>query len=199
MRDLALLEVSIDVQILSTRLNQIPASRRGLVYLLDIEQDYSALFPYSTRLTMKRFREAHLEAFIDRNKHMVISAHPHGGVAGGGRCPQHGRFWRPAPRCAYVMAINAVAIAAVLLLAFIFPHTYRGPVIHISRVMNRVGRIWTSYRFFARPGDESPVPSFQLPLMDMIRGHNPGYTWQIREKQSGWQQRFSADQSPFLL
>ena len=153
MRDLALLEVNIDVQILSTRLNQISV-QKGLVYLLDDQG--RILLPYSHyhQDGNERFGEARSGAFIDRNKHMVIIR------------PIHTVGWRVAADVpmreilaagsalrGHVMAISAVAIAASCFWRFIFPHYISRPVIHISQVMNQVREgIWTSASILrARP------------------------------------------------
>ncbi len=120
MRDLVLLEVNIDVQILSTRLNQISV-QKGLVYLLDDQGRIILPYSHYHQDGNERFGEGRSGAFIDRNKHMVIIR------------PIHTVGWRVAADVpmreilaagsalrGHVMAISAVAIVAVLLLAIYF-------------------------------------------------------------------------------
>ena len=187
MRDLALLEVNIDVQILSTRLNQISV-QKGLVYLLDDQG--RILLPYSHyhQDGNERFGEARSGAFIDRNKHMVIIR------------PIHTVGWRVAADVpmreilaagsalrGHVMAISAVAIAAVLLLAIYFSTYISRPVIHISQVMNQVreGDLDIRIDSSRQTGEMKTLYQSFNYMMDMIGDLiQEVYVAKIREKQS---------------
>ena len=187
MRDLALLEVNIDVQILSTRLNQISV-QKGLVYLLDDQG--RILLPYSHyhQDGNERFGEARSGAFIDRNKHMVIIR------------PIHTVGWRVAADVpmreilaagsalrGHVMAISAVAIAAVLLLAIYFSAYISRPVIHISQVMNQVreGDLDIRIDSSRQTGEMKTLYQSFNYMMDMIGDLiQEVYVAKIREKQS---------------
>ena len=187
MRDLALLEVNIDVQILSTRLNQISV-QKGLVYLLDDQG--RILLPYSHyhQDGNERFGEARSGAFIDRNKHMVIIR------------PIHMVGWRVAADVpmreilaagsalrGHVMAISAVAIAAVLLLAIYFSTYISRPVIHISQVMNQVreGDLDIRIDSSRQTGEMKTLYQSFNYMMDMIGDLiQEVYVAKIREKQS---------------
>ena len=187
MRDLALLEVNIDVQILSTRLNQISV-QKGLVYLLDDQG--RILLPYSHyhQDGNERFGEARSGAFIDRNKHMVIIR------------PIHTAGWRVAADVpmreilaagsalrGHVMAISAVAIAAVLLLAIYFSTYISRPVIHISQVMNQVreGDLDIRIDSSRQTGEMKTLYQSFNYMMDMIGDLiQEVYVAKIREKQS---------------
>ena len=187
MRDLALLEVNIDVQILSTRLNQISV-QKGLVYLLDDQG--RILLPYSHyhQDGNERFGETRSGAFIDRNKHMVIIR------------PIHTVGWRVAADVpmreilaagsalrGHVMAISAVAIAAVLLLAIYFSTYISRPVIHISQVMNQVREGDLDIRIdpSRQTGEMKTLYQSFNYMMDMIGDLiQEVYVAKIREKQS---------------
>lgn len=187
MRDLALLEVNIDVQILSTRLNQISV-QKGLVYLLDDQG--RILLPYSHyhQDGNERFGEARSGAFIDRNKHMVIIR------------PIHTVGWRVAADVpmreilaagsalrGHAMAISAVAIAAVLLLAIYFSTYISRPVIHISQVMNQVreGDLDIRIDSSRQTGEMKTLYQSFNYMMDMIGDLiQEVYVAKIREKQS---------------
>ena len=187
MRDLALLEVNIDVQILSTRLNQISV-QKGLVYLLDDQG--RILLPYSHyhQDGNERFGEARSGAFIDRNKHMVIIR------------PIHTVGWRVAADVpmreilaagsalrGHVMAISAVAIVAVLLLAIYFSTYISRPVIHISQVMNQVreGDLDIRIDSSRQTGEMKTLYQSFNYMMDMIGDLiQEVYVAKIREKQS---------------
>ena len=187
MRDLALLEVNIDVQILSTRLNQISV-QKGLVYLLDDQG--RILLPYSHyhQDGNERFGEARSGAFIDRNKHMVIIR------------PIHTVGWRVAADVpmreilaagsalrGHVMAISAVAIAAVLLLTIYFSTYISRPVIHISQVMNQVreGDLDIRIDSSRQTGEMKTLYQSFNYMMDMIGDLiQEVYVAKIREKQS---------------
>ena len=187
MRDLALLEVNIDVQILSTRLNQISV-QKGLVYLLDDQGRIILPYSHYHQDGNERFGEGRSGAFIDRNKHMVIIR------------PIHTVGWRVAADVpmreilaagsalrGHVMAISAVAIVAVLLLAIYFSTYISRPVIHISQVMNQVreGDLDIRIDSSRQTGEMKTLYQSFNYMMDMIGDLiQEVYVAKIREKQS---------------
>ncbi len=187
MRDLALLEINIDIQAVSNRLNQISV-QKGRVYLLDDQG--RILLPYSHyhQDGNQRFGTERSGAFVNGDGNMVIIR------------PIHTVGWRVAADVpmseilaagsalrSHVLAISAVAIGAVLLLAIYFSAYISRPITRISQVMNQVQEGDLDIRIDAsrQSGEmKNLYQSFNY-MMDMIGDLiQEVYVAKIREKQS---------------